>query len=46
MLDRSGSMGGDPWINLVNAVRSFLQKFEENDALKASSEISIICYDH
>ncbi len=44
MLDKSGSMYGDRWRDLVNAVRQFLTAITADLALQAKSRVTIITY--
>lgn len=46
MLDKSGSMSGKPWKDLMNAVTEFLQVFEADPTSLASSRVTILSYDH
>jgi hypothetical protein len=46
LLDRSGSMDGEKWINLMDAVSAFLKELDDNIMLKKNSRVSIIGYDH
>ena len=51
MLDKSGSMGEPDtngksrWQNLQGAVNDFMNIFENDNALKNSSRVSVIIYD-
>lgn len=44
MLDMSGSMSGQPWKDLMNAVTQFLQTIELDANLSANSRVTIISY--
>lgn len=42
MLDDSGSMGGKPWNDLMNAFTIFLKKLLEDNNLRENSSITVI----
>lgn len=46
MLDKSGSMYGQRWTELKQAVREFLQTLASDPAQQNTSRVTIINYDH
>ena len=44
MLDRSGSMSGNQWNSLMNAVKDFINSLETNINIKDHVKVSIIGY--
>jgi hypothetical protein len=45
LLDRSGSMSGDKWSDLMKAVSAFITELSNNISLKNNSRVSIVGYD-
>ena len=43
-MDRSGSMSGKPWNDLMNAVNNLFSKLEGKTSYKLNSRISVIAY--
>ena len=44
LLDRSGSMQGQRWANLMTSVKNFLEAIQNNKDQKLGSRVSIIGY--